>query len=227
MKLHQGVYLPDDEVHLVDWMNSPSGQLVDGRASYQYKKFLAAMRYPRDFRVAVDCGAHCGLWSMQLAKVFERVIAFEPVAKNRECFAANMVLLNALDRVRLYACALGEKNGFVTMDTLPTSSAASRVASYHENATDGSRVMMTTLDLMLADQPIVDFIKVDTEGYELFVLRGAEATIKRCKPVMIVEQKGHGMEYHGFRKEEGIELLESWGMQRAANMTGDWVMVWP
>ncbi len=73
----------------------------------------------------------------------------------------------------------------------------------------------------------VDFIKIDTEGYELYVVKGAEETIKRCKPTMIVEQKGHGMKYFGFGKEEGVELLESWGMKRVANMSGDIIMVWP
>ena len=82
------------------------------------------------------------------------------------------------------------------------------------------------LDMDSFDLQDVDFIKIDTEGYELFVVRGAEQTIKRCRPTMIVEQKGHGMQYFGFRKEEAVELLETWGMKRVKVMSGDWIMVW-
>ncbi len=73
----------------------------------------------------------------------------------------------------------------------------------------------------------VDFIKIDTEGFERNVVKGAERTIKEYRPTLIVEQKGHGATYYGYRKEEALEVLESWGMKRAMEIAGDWVMVWP
>jgi FkbM family methyltransferase len=218
---HQGVYLPDGEKHLLGWMDK-AGEQVDGKGSYQIKKLRAALEHVKQFRVAVDIGAHCGLWSMQLAKRFEQIVAFEPVERHRECFLAN---LQGHENVELHGCGLGEKFGFVTIESKPDSSGDSRVAAYaDELAENGPRIPVKTLDSF--DLPVVDFIKIDTEGYELFVVRGAEQTIKRCRPTMIVEQKGHGMQYFGFRKEEAVELLESWGMKRATNMSGDWVMVW-
>lgn len=211
MIVHQGVYLPDGEAHLVDWMNK-AGELVDGKGTYQIKKLRAALAHVKQFRTAVDIGAHCGLWSMQLVKKFANVEAFEPVARHRECFQQNV-----LDGAQLHDCALGESEGWIKITTEPTSSGDSRV--------DGKGdIPMRTLDsFKLWD---VDFIKIDTEGYELFAIRGGEETIKRCRPVMIVEQKGHGMKYFGFRKEEGIELLESWGMVRLQEMAGDFIMGW-
>lgn len=208
---HQGVFLPDGEVHFVEWMNN-AGELVDGRGTYQITKFREAMKYTVDFHVAVDIGAHVGLWSMQLAKKFSRVHAFEPVAKNRECYRLN---LKGTD-FRLHECALGDREATVNVTTDPTCSAASMVDGFGE-------VPMRRLDSFNLND--VDFIKIDTEGYELFVVRGAEETIKFWRPTIIVEQKGHGMERHGFRKEEAAELIESWGYKRAANMTGDIILV--
>lgn len=212
MIVHQGVYLPDGETHLVDWMNK-AGEIVDGRGTYQLKKLRAALSHVKQFRTAVDIGAHCGLWSMQLAKRFQTLHAFEPVAQHRECFVRN---LESAANVSLHGCALGDREDTIKITTAPTSSGDSRV--------DGSGdIPMRTLDSFELQD--VDFIKIDCEGYELFVVRGAEETIKRCRPVMIVEQKGHGMQFYGFRKEEAAELLESWGMRRVVNMSGDIVLV--
>lgn len=210
MIVHQNVYLPDGESHLVDWM-SKAGEVVDGKGTYQIKKLRAALEHVKQFRTAVDIGAHCGLWSMQLVKRFATVHAFEPVAAHRECYRANVS-----GDVHLHECALGDHDDTIKIRTEPTSSGDSRV----DGAGD---IPMRTLDSFgLQD---VDFIKIDCEGYELFVVRGAEETIKRCRPAMIVEQKGHGMKHYGFRKEEAAELLESWGMRRVANMSGDIILV--
>lgn len=244
MMLHRGVYFPDNERHMIEWCNT-AGEMVDGKTSYQIKKLRKAVSYCKQFRVACDVGGHIGMWSMQLAKQFSTLHVFEPVAAHRECFQANIPSVNEgvrecadhfghyprdmcpgsacrypgclLADVTLHACALGDHEGSIKIRTEPTSSGDSRVDG------DGDIPMHTLDSFNLQD---VDFIKIDTEGYELFVVRGAEETIKRCRPVMIVEQKGHGMKFFGFRKEEGVELLESWGMKRAENMSGDWIMVW-
>lgn len=214
MIVHQGVYLPDGETHLTGWMDK-AGEMVDGKGSYQIKKLRAALAHVRQFRTAVDVGAHCGLWSMQLVKKFRTLHAFEPVAAHRDCWRSNVV---EHEDKYLYACALGDREGSIKITTEPTSSGDSRVDG------DGEIPMHTLDSFNFLD---VDFIKIDTEGFELYVIKGAEETIKRCRPVMIVEQKGHGMKYFGFGKEEGVELLQSWGMRplRPA-MSGDWIMGW-
>lgn len=234
---HQGVFLPDGETHLVDWMNK-AGEEVDGRGTYQIKKLREALKHVKNFRTAIDVGAHCGLWSMQLAKRFAKIHAFEPVEDHRACYAANMPGLvknyelemgaieieeGSIGRidgtnciVHLHNCALGDHEDQIKITTAPTSSGDSRV--------DGpGGIPMHTLDSFGLTE--VDFLKMDTEGYELFVVRGAEQTIKACQPTIIIEQKGHGMQFYGFRKEEGAELLESWGYKRVANMSGDIILV--
>ena len=87
---HQGIWLPDGEKHFPDWMTK-NGEIVDGRGTYQIRKLRAAMEHCRQFRVAVDVGAHVGLWSMQLLKRFARLHAFEPVAEFRACYERNVV----------------------------------------------------------------------------------------------------------------------------------------
>jgi FkbM family methyltransferase len=211
--------LPDGERHLCEWMTKIN-RVVDGRLTYQFHKYEKAISYCKQRSAAVDCGAHVGLMSYWMARDFDTVDAFEPVAAHRECFVANLgpAALPEVGSVRLHGCALGDHADMIKITTAPTSSGDSRV----DGAGD---IPMRTLDSF--DIQVCDFAKWDNEGYELFAIRGAEQTIKRCRPVIMVEQKGHGVQFHGFRKEEAAELLESWGMKRVINMSGDIVLVWP
>lgn len=220
---HQGVYLPDGEKHLVEWMTK-SGEIVHGRGTYQIKKLRAATAFCRDYRVAVDIGAHCGLWSMQLERLFDRVEAFEPVAAHRECFQLN---LYGKERVRLHDCALGAHAGYVRMETAPTSSGDTRVAEEcealdFEPADDLCPLRM--LDSFELEQ--VDFMKLDCEGYELNALLGGSNTIARCLPVIIVEQKPGRAQRFGLAETGAVQWLEqTHGYACAREMSGDYILV--
>src|SRR5258706_82750 len=70
-------------------------------------------------------------------------------------------------------------------------------------------IPMITIDSL--ELPVADYIKIDTEGSELNVLRGAEKTIKRCGPVIIVEQKpGHAQRF-GYGEKDALPYLQSLG----------------
>ncbi len=222
MMLHQSVYLPDGEKHLVEWMTK-SGEMVDGRGTYQIKKLRAAVAYCKDFRTAVDVGAHCGMWTMQLAKQFDNVLAFEPVLAHQECFIAN---LYGKHGVHLMPYALGDHDGMVEMETAPTSSGDTRVRA--EVKSGG--VPLLKLDDAIEEYRIkvgpVDFIKLDCEGYELNALKGAAATIKRCLPVIIVEQKPGRAQRFGLPETGAVDWLQdNFGYRLAKEMSGDFIMV--
>jgi len=212
MKQHQGVWLPDGETHLTRWMTR-SGELVDGVGTYQIKKLREVVSYCKQFRSVVDVGAHCGLWSMQLAKFFSTIHAFEPVAEHRACF-----LRNAPPRFSLYPCALGDHEGLVSIHTAPTSSGDSWV-----DPDVAGEVPLRTLDSfhLIA----VDLIKLDCEGYELFALRGGEETIISNQPVIIVEQKPGRAQKFGLGERDALPYLEGLGYRLAKELSGDFIMV--
>lgn len=212
MKKIGGVWLPDGEQHLVDWMLK-RGEIVDGKLTYQYHKLVAALGYVKQFRTAIDIGAHCGLWSTHLVKRFDTLHAFEPVAAHRECFNANVEGYNAL----LYAVALGAAPGRVSMKTAPSSSGDTTV-------TEGDDVLLMTLDSY--DLQDVDFIKLDCEGYELFALRGAEQTLLRCKPAICVEQKPGKAQQFGLEETEAVDWLQSLGAKVRQVLSGDYILSW-
>ncbi len=218
MKQELGWWFPDHEQHLQAWMRSPKGYMVlNNRPSYQGKKQALALSFVMDRatqpRVAVDVGGHIGLWSYNLAHAFQQVHAFEPVAAHRECFVKNVDKPN----VTLHACALGREEGSVSIHTAPTSTGDSWVKG-------GGGIPMVTLDSLGLTE--VDFIKIDCEGYEENVLRGAVETIKRSRPVIIVEQKRDmATARFGLEPLGAVKFLQGLGYKVAQEISGDYLMV--
>lgn len=217
MKCHRGIWLPAGELHLTQWMDEVN-HLVDGKPTYQYSKLEAALGWVRNWRVAVDVGAHCGLWSMHLVKRFSEVHAFEPVQAHRECLMRNIRGADGTDaKLRLHACALGERTGSVSIHTAASSSGDSWVSG------DGP-IPMKTLDHYALGN--VDFIKLDCEGYELFALRGAEETLRHCRPCVIVEQKPGRARKFGLPEAGAVVYLQGLGAKLRKVISGDYIMSW-
>lgn len=210
-----GVWLPDGETHLVEWMTKKN-QVHNGTLTYQWDKLQMALLHCRSMRNAVDIGAHVGLWSMHLRREFQVVYAFEPVEAHRDCFHRNVPFGNVL----LRPFALGDHDAMVRIVTAPSSSGDSWVEEVQDR-TDGAVHMCRLDDMDLQD---IDFIKLDCEGYELFALRGAEQTIRRCRPTICVEQKPGKAQRFGLGETDAVQWLENLGAVLRQTMSGDYIL---
>lgn len=214
---HQGIWLPDGEAHFPGWMDK-NGELVDGRGTYQIKKFREAMKWCKQFRVAIDVGAHVGLWSMQLAKRFAEIQAFEPVEEYRDCLLKNV----ADGRVGfvVHHCALGAKHDMVSM-AIPKLGDGRDTGGTHVHGE--GLIDMEPLDSFALTN--VDFIKIDCEGYEHHVIEGARETIGRCRPCVIVEQKAHKLGPNfGIKGTPAVDMLRAMGAKLRSVMSGDYIL---
>lgn len=211
---HQGMWLPDGEKHFPEWMNR-SGEIVDGRGTYQIKKWRACVPFIKDWSRAVDVGAHVGFWAMQMAKRFEYVYCFEPMEQFRACIFEN---LYGLGNYCVHPIALGAGEGRVSL-------AYDLADSGGTHVTAGDDVELKTLDSFGFES--VGFLKIDCEGYEVEVLKGAAQTLERCKPCVIVEQKPHKLEPNfGIKGTPAVELLLAMGAKQRAVLSGDYILSW-
>lgn len=217
-----GWWLPDHEEHLQEWMNTV-GDRQHGRLIYQGHKYRAAMKYVTERSCAVDIGAHVGLWSYQMIHDFDTVEAFEPMPEHRECWCENIGKVFDPKLVDIHPYALGNTERIVHIRTRTTNSSGDTGV---EPDGEGVEVEQRTLDSFGFDN--VDLIKIDCEGYELFVCQGAEQTLLRCKPVVIVEQKPEtgGPERYGIGETDAVKYLESLGAKRREAIQGDYILSW-
>jgi len=211
----EGIWYPDGETHLPEHM-ARRRRLVAGKPTYQYHKLEAALAHVRRWRVAADVGAHVGLWAMHLARRFEVVHAFEPMPAHRDCFRLNLAAANVL----LHACALGAGTGRVAL--APALAGHSGSTCIQPEAA-GEAALARLDDFALES---LDFLKLDCEGYELFALEGAEATLQRCRPVVIVEQKPGRAQRYGLRETQAVDYLQSLGATFRQAIAGDYILSW-
>ncbi len=209
-----GWYFPDIEKHFPEMLakNISKG----GPPEYQQPVRLRSLQHTKSKRVALDIGANVGLWSRDLVKHFDQVIAFEPVAMFRECLVRNVTSAN----LTVESIALGDRQGLIKMVITEGNTGHTHV---DPNAIGGDTEIKRLDSLNL---PVVDYIKIDCEGFEYRVLQGAEQTIKRCRPVIVIEQKPHEMYSKDYGQYAAIGLLEAWGMVKVDQVKDDWIMSW-
>lgn len=201
------IWLPDGDP--TSWVTR-DGLTIGGLPAYQFDRIEAAVRRCKRGRIAIDGGAHVGLWSIHLAQVFEQVIAFEPVPDNTACFRRNVMHPN----VTLYNHALGKGNEHSAMMGTKDSK---KSVSWAIGDTGTLRVPVLPLDDMGLGQ--VDLIKLDVEGHELEALEGSIITIQRCKPVIVIEEK-HDPDF------KASALLTELGMYMVQQLKHDRIFTW-
>lgn len=137
--------------------------------------------------VMVDVGGYCGSVALRYRDRFDAVIIFEPFPFNADAIARNITLSRAGDSVTLVRAAASKERGtqMLYLDQEDTHSLV---------ATDRAKAMpvdVVTLDEHLDEQGIgahhVRFIKIDVEGAEIDVLKGATAILDRAHPLVLAE----------------------------------------
>jgi FkbM family methyltransferase len=212
---YQGWWFPDNEDHFPKMMKKSVDR--GGPAEYQYQVRDRSMQYVKHRRMALDIGANVGLWSRNLCENFAQVVAFEPVAMFRECLLKNV----ASPKLTVKDFALGDQRTTATMVITEGNTGHTHINP--DSIGSGNTEVWRLDDL---DLDVVDYIKMDCEGFEYRVIQGAKDTIQRCRPVLVVEQKPHEMYAKDYGQFAAIGLLEAWGMTQLDRVKDDWIMGW-
>ena len=191
-------------------------------ATYEPSTHAFIARHTAPGTLAIDAGAHIGLFTVLMARAVGphgRVLSFEPTATTAGLLRRT-VELNGLDGV--VDCrreAVSSSRGFAEffVDEHDASNANSLVRTI--GAVASVRVPTVSIDDLVSEQPQpASCIKIDVEGAELAVLRGATATLSRDRPALALDVHPAQLAAAGGSVAEIWDLLEGRGY---ALMTAD------
>jgi FkbM family methyltransferase len=161
---------------------------------FESAEIAFAVEQARPGTVVIDVGANIGMFTIPLAHAVGargRVVAIEPSPENVRRLETN-IELNALENVTVEPIAAAERAGstLLRLATDPAFHSTATVAEARETNLTIS-VPTETLDHVWErlGEPEVSLVKVDTEGGECSVLRGAARLLSNSGPAVLVEAK--------------------------------------
>lgn len=167
-------------------------------------------QFVRDGDTVIDVGGNHGLYTYHLSRLVGasgRVHTFEPLPPNLAILRYT-VKTHCLGNVTVHSEACGEKSERATF-CVPQNRGVPELGAARQG---GSGLAFDCQVVRLDDvvPPTVNFLKIDVEGAELFVLRGAERMLRLCQPVILFEAGNHTRDF-GYDQQAVFEFLSAFG----------------
>ncbi|MDR2664204.1 MAG: FkbM family methyltransferase [Puniceicoccales bacterium] len=169
-------WLPD---YKTDWNQKV---LVSTKQLHEIDILNHVLRLLPEHSVVLDVGANIGNHSLffRSQKKVDRVIAFEALPQLRKIIQTNIELNGLQRKINLKSFALSDKNEQLSIAAFNPKHAGSTTLKKDRNGTIGARKLDSLADELGIDR--IDFVKIDVEGFESFVLAGARETFEKFKP---------------------------------------------
>lgn len=141
-------------------------------------------------KVILDVGANLGNHTLYWATKLDvkKIFSFEPFPANYACLRKN-VKNNGLNVVETVQFAVGDKCSKAHVNSFDPDNYGATSFEYAENSEQDDDIRVVTLDSVrdMMDIHNVDFVKIDTEGFELRVLNGMKSILEQDRPVLWIE----------------------------------------
>lgn len=191
--------------------SQPRGEVADTRNdSYDEQTIRIIGQVVKPGQVAIDVGAHVGdVLRHMVAASDARHLAFEPLPE----LAAG--LRRDFPTVDVHEIALSTEKGTVSFQRVVTNPAYSGLLLRHLDR-EGEKVETITVQTKPLDDIVdlssrVALIKIDVEGGEMGVLKGAARTIQRDRPLIVFEHGLGAADVYGTTPQDIHDLFGSWG----------------
>jgi FkbM family methyltransferase len=171
----------------------------------------------------IDVGCHKG-------EMLDKILVFAPQGQHY-CFEPIPDLYEGLiknkypSNCHFYKTALSFQKGETSFNYVVSNPSYSGILRRKYDRPDEEDTLITVetdlLDNIIPPDLSIDFIKIDVEGAEMFVLRGAEKTIERCKPIVVFEHGLGGSDVYGTTPKQIFNFFTQYKMHIA--LMHDWL----
>lgn len=206
-------------------VKSPDGLIFLARPKFEdfarflFSKILAKWEpiyilKPKKDQIIIDVGANVGYYAIYLAKIVGkngRVVAIEPDPYSFKTLKKNCEL-NNLTNVEFYNLAISDHNG--SLSFYQEKSHSGKSSLFSNSAENISiKVLTTSLDELFENKlQTINWLKIDVEGYELLVLKGASKLLSKTQKILI-EIHEDILKKQNQKPEELIKILTDSGFK--------------
>ena len=170
---------------------------------FDYDESMFVIHHLKENELFVDVGANVGHFTLIAAGICKaKVIAFEPIPATFSNLNKNVTSNNLGALVKTFNIGIGEKKGFLNFST--NLDVMNAVALEHEP--NVIRIAVEKLDYVLEDNFPV-FLKIDVEGYEMFVLKGALDVLSNPSLKVIIIELNFSLSKFQHSIQDVINLL--------------------
>lgn len=193
----------------------PNGQLWENKSIKQFFSSIDDKPYN-----IIDIGAQSGLYSL-FAKYLPNstFYSFEPFVDTFNCLNDNLKL-NNISNVKSYNIGISDKVGTSILNTSKSHNGLHTMGDSPLRFDDINPISIniSTIDEEFYNKNIpVHFIKIDTEGWEYNILKGAEKTIRKYKPIIQLEWNITNMKQCNVTEQELSTILNNYNYYEKSN----------
>jgi len=181
--------------------------------------------------VVIEGGCHIGTHSVKLSKLSKKLYCFEPLPSSNELLKKNLQLNNC-NNVDVFNCGLSDNFEIADFGWIQSNNPGASFLNNNpmglpdnsHNYNQNSKVNLITINSLNLDK--LDFIKLDVEGYEPKVINGGINTIKKLKPIIILEcWSNHNSGADPIHTEETFSILFEIGYRMERISHSDWLFI--
>lgn len=174
---------------------------------YEQEILEGLEKYIPDGAMILDIGANIGNHALYWARKSSnrKVVCFEPVSSTFEILLKNIEANNINGQISAHNFGVSDKPSKARIDSF----SSSNIGATRLQRDESGELSLISIDGFISEENKISMLKIDTEGFEVEVLKGADKTIQRHKPIIFVEtfaNKFH--ETDKFLKGHGYTLRE-------------------
>jgi FkbM family methyltransferase len=183
-------------------------QIADPDQSEEFRSFLS---HCSDKMFLFDIGAHFGVFSLATAHFGGKAVAVDPSPVATRMIEIEVGLNHCSDQVEVLQAAVSDVNGEMGLLSSGTFSEGYFKVAQGRMASELTQTLAITVDQMAAQFGVPTHIKIDVEGHEASVLRGARATLEKHAPFLFLELHNEMVASEGGDPNAALDIVSGFG----------------